>query len=409
MDKKEVAELKRRFKRETCTITKISGCYVDGNKNIITTFHENFLSLEDEEFLKYLEIVNKALSGKVGNNLLDLEFPIDEEIDGGRQQMLMALRETGLEQEAIVDRFFEHVIETYDFVGNYLILLFHDVYDVMSRTSDNIDLDESDEAFKYIIGCICPVALSKAGLGYREDEQRIAPRIRDWVVGACDTAFTFPAFNDRSTDIHHVWVYTKNAKEPHKEFWEMGLGVNSKLTATEKKEAFTQMVVTAMGPDNEETPDTVLDVQQNLNDFIQYEEERKGDDEPVTLRKEDVEEILTDAGLPEDRTNRISKSFEEFFGEEEPEAEDLLDTRSLKGNEVRAEKKKLQKKVVELEHQLEEAGVISKEGKLTDVVVKISEERVSTVETAFVDGRKCIVIPLEADDRAIVNGEDYSF
>ncbi len=409
MDKKEVAELKRRFKRETCTITKMSGCYVDANKNIVTTFHENFLSLEDEEFLKYLEIVNKALSGKVGNNLLDLEFPLDEEVDGGRQQLLMALRETGLEQEAVTERFFEHVIETYDFVGNYLILLFSDVYDVMSRTSDNIDLDESEEAFKYIIGCICPVALSKAGLGYRENEQRIAPRIRDWVVGACDTAFTFPALNDRATDIHHVWVYTKNAKEPHKEFWENGLGVNSKLTATEKKEAFNQMVVTAMGPDNEETPDTVLDVQQNLNDFIRYEEERKGDDEPVTLTKDDVQEILTDAGLPEDRTSRISKSFEEFFGEEEPAAEDLLDARSLKGNEIRAEKKNLQKKVVELEHQLEEAGVISKEGKATDVVVKISADRVDTVETAFVDGRKCIVIPLEADDRAIVNGEDYSF
>ena len=83
--------------------------------------------------------------------------------------------------------------------GNYLILLYLDSYDVMTRTKDNINVDESEEVYKYMLCAICPVTLSKPGLGYLEKEQRIGARIRDWVVGAPETGFLFPAFNDRST------------------------------------------------------------------------------------------------------------------------------------------------------------------------------------------------------------------
>ena len=32
MNKKEVLELKRRFKKEAATFTRVCGCYVDGNQ-----------------------------------------------------------------------------------------------------------------------------------------------------------------------------------------------------------------------------------------------------------------------------------------------------------------------------------------------------------------------------------------
>lgn len=65
------------------------GCYVDADRNKVTTIGETFLNLEDEEFYKYLEIAKKVLSGTIGNNLLELEFPAAEEAAGGRQQFLM--------------------------------------------------------------------------------------------------------------------------------------------------------------------------------------------------------------------------------------------------------------------------------------------------------------------------------
>ena len=211
MNKKEVMEIKRRLKKEGCTFTRMCGCYVDAEKNKVVDFGQTFLNLEDEEFYKYLEIAKKVLSGNIGNNLLTLDIPLEEEAAGGRQQFLMGLRESKLKNEELIDRFYDLVIDSYDYAGNYLILVFHDAYDVMTRTTDNNKLDESEEVYEYLLCAICPVSLSKPGLGYRADENRIGPRIRDWVVGAPDTGFVFPAFNDRTTDI---WAAAASAPPP---------------------------------------------------------------------------------------------------------------------------------------------------------------------------------------------------
>ena len=130
MNKKDILELKRRFKKDACTFTRLCGCYVDADRNKVTTFGETFLNLEDEEFYKYLEIAKKVMSGTIGNNILELEFPTAEEAPGGRQQFLMGLRESALKNDDLMDTFYDLVIENYSYVGNYLILVFHDAYGV---------------------------------------------------------------------------------------------------------------------------------------------------------------------------------------------------------------------------------------------------------------------------------------
>ncbi len=409
MNKKEVAEIKRRLKKESCTIQHMCGCYVDAEKNKLVTFSQKFLNLEEDEFYKYLEIAGKALSGTLGNNLLELEFPIDEEAVGGRQQILMALRASKLEDDALLDTYYDLIIDSYDYVGNYLITLYYDVYDVPLKGTDELAMDESDEVYEYLLCCICPVALSKPGLGYLEGEHRIGARIRDWVVGPTDTAFLFPAFNGRATDIHSTLVYTKNAKEPHAEFWANGLGCGTKRTATQKRDAFENMVVQTLGPDDEETKDTVLDVQQNLNDFILVEKEKVDKDEPILLDGEMITEILTDAGISEPKAEKITASYESFFEDTLPDAQELLDAKAIKNNEVRVEKKQLQEKVVDLTKKLEDAGVITSDGTDIDVVVKVTPEKVEEIHTAFVDGKRCLVIPMKEDEEARINGETMSF
>lgn len=409
MNKKEVAEIKRRLKKESCTIQHMCGCYVDAEKNKLVTFSQKFLNLEEDEFYKYLEIAGKALSGTLGNNLLELEFPIDEEAVGGRQQILMALRASKLEDDDLLDTYYDLIIDSYDYVGNYLITLYYDVYDVPLKGTDELAMDESDEVYEYLLCCICPVALSKPGLGYLEGEHRIGARIRDWVVGPTDTAFLFPAFNGRATDIHSTLVYTKNAKEPHAEFWANGLGCGTKRTATQKRDAFENMVVQTLGPDDEETKDTVLDVQQNLNDFILVEKEKVDKDEPILLDGEMITEILTDAGISEPKAEKITASYESFFEDTLPDAQELLDAKAIKNNEVRVEKKQLQEKVVDLTKKLEDAGVITSDGTDIDVVVKVTPEKVEEIHTAFVDGKRCLVIPMKEDEEAKINGETISF
>lgn len=423
MNKKEVLELKRRFKKEDVTFTHLVGCYVDCNRNKLCKWGGKFLNLEDEEFYKYLEIANKALSGTLGNNLLELHFPIEEEEVGGRQQILMALRDTKLEDEALLDTYYDLIIDTYDHAGNYLILLYHDVYDVMTKTTDNNKLDESEESYEYLICAICPVDLSKPGLGYLEDEQRIGPRVRDWVVGAPDTAFLFPAFNDRSTDIHSALFYTKNTKEPHSEFMANGLGCGVERTATEQKMAFHSIVRNVLGAEDEDTDDILLDIQQNLSDMAtDYLETHDEDDEPFMLDKDVIEKVLTDSNVPEDKVNRIEKSVEEVFGEKLPAAENVIDSKALIANEIRVEKLALEDQVGDLTLQLnekenelkertnqlvEKQEVIDNyiaETKTYDVVLRVKPEKASQITSQVINGEKCLIIPMKDNEHATING-----
>lgn len=423
MNKKEVLELKRRFKKEAATFTRVCGCYVDGNHNKVCKFGNTFLNLEEDEFYKYLEIANKALSGTIGNNLLELKFPIEEEEVGGRQHILMALRASKLEDENLLDTFYDLVIDTYDHAGNYLIVLFHDAYDVMTRTKDNNNLDESEEVYEYLICAICPVDLSKPGLGFLEDEHRIGPRVRDWVVGAVDTAFLFPAFNDCSTDIHSTLFYTKNTKEPHSEFMANGLGCGIERTATEQKMAFHSIVRNVLGAEDEHTDDVLLDLQQNLSDMIDEYAETHDDDEDVfLLDKEVVTKLLADSDISEEKAAKIEKSVDEAFGEKPPAAENVIDSKALVQNELRVEKMALEDQVGTLTVQLNEkdealaertSQLIEKqeeidnyiaETKTYDVVLRVKPEKASQIKSQVINGQKCLVIPMGEDEHATING-----
>lgn len=423
MNKKEVLELKRRFKKEAATFTRVCGCYVDGNHNKVCKFGKTFLNLEEDEFYKYLEIANKALSGTIGNNLLELKFPIEEEEVGGRQHILMALRASKLEDENLLDTFYDLVIDTYDHAGNYLIVLFHDAYDVMTRTKDNNNLDESEEVYEYLICAICPVDLSKPGLGFLEEEHRIGPRVRDWVVGAVDTAFLFPAFNDRSTDIHSTLFYTKNTKEPHSEFMANGLGCGIERTATEQKMAFHSIVRNVLGAEDEHTDDVLLDLQQNLSDMIdEYAETHDDDEDAFLLDKEVVTKLLADSDISEEKAAKIEKSVDEAFGEKPPAAENVIDSKALVQNELRVEKMALEDQVGTLTVQLNEkdealaertSQLIEKqeeidnyiaETKTYDVVLRVKPEKASQIKSQVINGQKCLVIPMDEDEHATING-----
>ena len=422
MNTKEVLELKRRFKTDSATFTQLVGCYVDCNHNKICKFGGKFLTLEEDEYYKYLEIANKVLSGTLGNNLLNLEFPREEEEVGGRQQILMALRDSKLEDETLLDTYYDLVIDTYDEAGNYLILLYLDSYDVMTRTTDNINVDESEEVYTYLLAAICPVSLSKPGLGYLEDEKRIGPRVRDWVVGAPDTGFLFPAFNDRSTDIHSTLFYTKNTKEPHSEFMANGLGCGVERTATEQKMAFHSIVRNVLGAEDESTEDILLDIQQNLSDMVDDFVETHDDDDVFVLDKDTINKVLTESNVSEEKVSRIEKSVDEAFGEKMPAAENVIDTKALIANEIRVEKLALEDQVGTLTLQLNEKNtqleertsqLLEKqeeidnyiaETKTYDVVLRVKPEKASQITSQVINGEKCLVIPMKDDEHATING-----
>lgn len=417
MNKKDILELKRRFKKDECTFTRMCGCYVNAQKNVVLKLNETFLSLRDEEFFKYLEIARKALSGTVGNNLLELDFPLNGENIGDRQASMIGLKKSGLKDDALLDNFYKLIIDSYDYTGNFLILIFHDAYDVMTKTTDNSKLDESEEVYEYLLCAICPVSLAKPALGYLEDENRIGARIRDWIVGAPDLGFVFPAFTDRSTDINSVMYYTKDAKEPHPELMEKVLGCSSKQTAALQKEKFHSAICKAVGDDEERSDNLFMEIQESLSNMVNDHNAVNGNDaEPMILTNDNIQDVLTETGISEEIITKIKKSYAEEFGDATPAAEDLIDKKALAANEQKKKEERLEKKVRALEETLEKAeqNAVSdseKESALEsdnnsgyDVVLKVKPQKVAQIRSQMLDGKKCIIIPMDDNEQANVNG-----
>ena len=244
MNKKEVSEIKKLMAPDRSAITRICGCYVDGEKRKKTELKEAFLSLSQEEMFKYFEIFRKTLSGTIGKNLINLDFPLDQEFEDGTQKFLLRLRDSQLKDETLLEEFYNKIIEFYYYGENYYIILIHGAYDIPKRGSDNIEMeDASDSVYEYLLCSICPVKLSKAGLCYNTQNNTIEERVRDWIVEVPDCGFLFPAFHDRNADIHSMLYYSKNAKELQDSFIQNLLGCTAPLTAVNQKESLDRKSV----------------------------------------------------------------------------------------------------------------------------------------------------------------------
>ena len=413
MNKKEILELKRRMTKTNCTFTRMCGCYVNAEKEIVLTFNENFLNLSEDELHKYLEIATKTLSGTRGNNLLELTFPKEQEEAGGKQQFLMGLKESKLKNDELSQTFYQLVIDNYDYAGNYLIILFHDVYDVMAKTSDNRTLDESEEVYEYLLGAVCPVTLSKAALGYIETENRIGPRMRDWVVGVPDAGFVFPAFTGRSTDIHSVMFYTRDTKEPHDEFMEFILGCTARQTATEKKNMFTDIISGAV-PDERRRGRVLYDIHETLQGMVDEKAlftEPAQEPDPIVLTPQAIKDVLATSKVPEEIAERIGQSYVEKFSIEPPVAELLVDKKILSSG---AHERRAEELLIEVQQLKDELGQTKNELALTQppaddadckIILRVAPQKAEQITTQVIDGRRCIVIPVEENEYACVNGE----
>lgn len=369
MNKKEVAEIRRQYVPERCTISRICGCYVDAEKNIKTTMKEAFLSLPEDDAFKYFTIFKKTLSGTVGRNLVNLDFPLEEEHEGGHQEFLLKLRNSKLKDDALVEEFYNRIIDTFPFGENYYIILIHVAYDVPGKATDGTEMyDASDNVFEYLLCSLCPVHLSKPGLGYNEAKNCIENRIQDWIVDQPMKGFLFPAFNDRYTDIHSMLYYTKNATDLQEDFLKNMFGCTRiPLDADSQKETFNCLIADTLGTDCDYS--VVKNIHEILNEKI---EEFKDSPEPLELGKQDVRRLFEDSGVPDSRM----EDFDQCYNEEVGEQTTFLATNIASSRKFNIE--------------------------TPDVVVKVNPEAADLVETRIIDGRQCLVIAI--NEHVEVNG-----
>lgn len=368
MNKKEILEIRRQFTPENCAITRICGCYVDHEKEKKSELKKAFLSLPEEEAFKYFDIFRHTLSGTLGKNMINMEFPLEQELSGGTQEFLLKLRDSRLEDDLLVEEFYDKVIESYDYPENYYIILIHAVYDVPGKASDGEEMfDASDTVYEHLMCSICPVNLSKAGLSYNAHTNNIEDRIRDWVVDMPVKGFLFPAFTDRASNVHQVLYYSKKPEELSPDFISNVLGSEIPLSAGDQKTSFQAIVSDTLGTSC--YYETIRNIHDNLNEML---EEAKEAPEPLELSRSDIKRLLERSGASEEQMSAFDREFEDVMGEQKTVlASNIASTRTF---------------------QIE----------TPDVIVKVNPERSDLVETREIDGRRCLVIAI--DDHLEVNG-----
>ena len=185
------------------------------------------------------------------------------------------------------------------------------MYDVPGKSSDGIEMfDASDEVYEYLLMSLCPVSLSKAGLSYNAESNCIQDRIRDWIVDMPDKGFLFPAFNDRSTDLHSMLYYTKKSEDLQPGMIDQLFGTKMPMSADTQKETFKMLIEDTLGEDGDY--ETVRNIHETLNQLI---EEHKEEPEPLALDLTDMKKVFEQSGVEAEKMESFDRNFTENAGE----------------------------------------------------------------------------------------------
>lgn len=368
MNKKDILEIRKQFTPQRCCISKICGCYVDHEKTKKFVSKAAFLSLPEEEEFKYFTLFKQTLSGTPGKNLVYMDFPTEAEMPDGTQAFLLKLRDSKLDDDMLLEEFYDRIIESFHYGENYYIILIHGTYDIPGKASDGLEMyDASDHVYEHILCSICPVNMSKEGLAYNKVSNSIENRIRDWVVEAPMRGFLFPAFSDRQQDIHRIITYAKNPEDEQPDYLEKVVGAYVPLTPKTQKSTFNAILAETLGDEGDY--EAVCSVHEQINELI---EEQKDNPEPLLLGKPEVRRILSSAGVDEEKLTQFDRVYDEEAG---------VRTELLATNVAVTRKFEIE---------------------TPDIMIKVNPERADLIETRMIDGRQCLVIAV--DDHIQVNG-----
>ena len=248
MNDKEISEIRRRYRAEKSGISRIRGCYVNEKRTIISEFDQSLGLMSESEAEEVLTLLRKALSGKVGTNLMDIAFSTAQVQSGAEHGLLMTLRESALGDDAAVHAFYEKVIGSLALEGNYMILLCHDSYDVFSYHKDGGRSEDSGEIFRYILCAICPVSMAKPALSYFVRDNCFRNITADSVVAPPALGFLFPAFDNRSTNLYGALYYTRDTSDSHEEFTDAVFRAGKlPMPAAAQQETFRNVLAESVG------------------------------------------------------------------------------------------------------------------------------------------------------------------
>lgn len=188
INREDMLELTRRMTLKRNCFSRIAGAYVDKEGFVEGTFNTHFQKLSGKDRQRNLDIAKTVPFSDTNVQLREYLFKEADRGPGSMWQMLMALKDCELKNDALLDVVYEIFGEKYRADSEYAVYFFYGGYDVPLKASDKESLRESEEVYQFIICTVCPVS-------------------GDYEPGKPECGFLFPAFKDRSGDIHRIDVF----------------------------------------------------------------------------------------------------------------------------------------------------------------------------------------------------------
>lgn len=179
-------ELTRRMTPARNHFVRLAGAYMDEEGFVDGTFNIFFSKLKGAERDRCLNIAKTVPFSETNLELKAYDIPGFK--PGSLWQLLYAMRDSELKNDALLLSFYEFVGERYPGDHDYAIYAYYGAYDVPVKAADKERLGESEEIYPYLIITISAVD-------------------KDQNPGLPTEGFIFPAFTDRSQDMAHVLVY----------------------------------------------------------------------------------------------------------------------------------------------------------------------------------------------------------
>ena len=370
MNDKENGEIRRHTRRDRSNMTAIYGCFVNNMKTVLSQFRLSTGTMSENEADKYFGFLKNSLSGAVGRNLIDVTFSTQQVMESEEHKLLMALRESRLADEELLQKFYEKIIEAVQTDDSFLILIGCDAYDVpFKNKNDDADSDRAEETYRYLLCGICPVKDSKPTLAYDAQDKAFHEGGIQQLLAAPSVGFLFPTFDDRTTNIYHAQLYTKDPGDNQEALVKALFNTEPVMAAKDQKRSFEALLTTSL--EDECSMGVVQAVQTELTQLIAMHKESKVE-EPLKIGKEQVKAVLAANGVSEEKMAKFSVDYDETFGfEAELHPRNVIDQKHF-------------------------------EVKTPEVTIHVAPESSHLVETRVIDGVKYILIA--ADENVEVNG-----
>jgi len=371
MNRKEVNEIKKNFtdKSGFFTMDRILTGFIDADKNVLYHAVQPCVTMP----IEFKEVCDmtliKVLSTQVGKKFTEYEFPNSAYDIGHVQPLLYSLLNTELKDNEVCIKFLEHIANNIVYTGPFAVITAYCTYTIRKKNkTDEFDDFDNEELYRYILTAICPADTGTDGFVFDKEDKEILKKLNDeLIIDKVPTdGFLFPVFDNRSSDINHVMIYSKSTKSPNISLVEDVLECEFVMSPDVEKESFRSIIKSVAGDDLDYT--MLNTVNEKIKDVI---DESSNDTEVTLLGPTVLKDILRDTGLDEAKVNSVDAVYRHTCGDS----------------------------IITATNVVEHKNTVQAPGIKIDISSGFSDK----LRTSVVDGRRCILIDLD-DPTVEVNG-----